>query len=662
MTNTRFSKFKNTFARHLGKALAFAMILTLSGCGQNAGSTKDSEPAIEKETVKEPETDTGSSAGVTSGLDSLSNTLVKYSHTSGFYDDPITLELTAATADKLFYTTDGSDPRTSETAVEYSEPLTLGDRSNDKNVVSAVDPDLFDTAHAKYQNGNIVSYAKAPSDTAVDKCHVVKSALLTGDGKWSDVYCGTYFIGTAESHIEGLPKLLEAGGESLALISITTDYDNLFDYETGIYMKGSLFEESWKEYIENGGAHTDDAGRKLLANYSARGREWERECHIEMLECSDSAVQSVISQSCGIRIQGNYSRSDLQKSFRLTAREEYGDKRFRYNIFGESSPSSYKSVVLRNGGNSAFGAKFNDTFWQSLARDADLDISTQMSRPAVVYLNGEYWGLYVLQEDYSSEYFEDHYDVDSDDIILYKGDAETIDIGYKLDIGEIPSDAEEQSDRYYYLPLINFFETHEDLTDAESYSEFCTLVDPDSVRDYFAFETYINNKWDWPGKNWSMWKSNTVIPGNEYNDGRWRFCLFDIEFGGISGSGDSGTNTIKEDNYMPYGLLDRDTKNIAVLCFAYLMTNREFRNDFYEKLRDLDSGVMVFNNANGRLSEFIDMYEPLFDQFFRRYPDSGSTDEAMNNKYYASAACIRLFLFDRSVHIEEIIKYCESTE
>ena len=655
MINTKYSKHKKLYA------LLLALTLALCGCTQNAGSgTSDSSAKAGADSGSD--TTASSDEDDSSKSEKKSKTLVKYSLPSGFYDDPINLELIALTADKLFYTTDGSDPRSSETAVEYTEPLTLGDRSSDKNVVSAVDPDLFETAHARFQSGNLVSYVKAPSDAAVDKCHVIKCALHTGDNEWSDVYSGTYFIGSADGHIEGLPKYLEAGGESLAIISITTDYDNLFDYETGIYVKGPLFEESWKEYIENGGPHTDDAGRKLLANYSARGREWERECYVEMLECGENKTETVLSQPCGIRIQGNYSRSDLQKSFRLTARDEYGDKRFRYNIFGEDSPSSYKSIVLRNGGNSAFGAKLNDPFWQSLARDADLDISTQLSRPAVVYLNGEYWGLYVLQEDYSSEYFEDHYGVNSDDVVLYKGDAETIDIGYKLDIGEIPADAEEQSDRYYYLPLIEFFESHEDLADAESYNEFCKLVDPDSVRDYFAFETYINNKWDWPGKNWSMWKSTTVVPDNEYNDGRWRFDLFDIEFGGISGSSDSGTNTVKEDNNMPYGLLDRDTNNIAVLCYAYLMTNKGFRNEYYDRLRELETGVMEFSNANGRLSELKDLYEPLFDQFFARYPGSGSTDEAMNNKYYASAACIRLFLFDRSVHIEEIIKYCESTE
>ena len=41
--------------------------------------------------------------------------------------------------------------------------------------------------------------------------------------------------------------------------------------------------------------------------------------------------------------------------------------------------------------------------------------------------------------------------------------------------------------------------------------------------------------------------------------------------------GDAYTNTVKEDNYKPSGLLDFDTKNPAVLCFAYLMTNDKFR-------------------------------------------------------------------------------------
>ena len=50
----------------------------------------------------------------------------------------------------------------------------------------------------------------------------------------------------------------------------------------------------------------------------------------------------------------------------------------------------------------------------------ELDGSTKASRPCVVYLNGEYWGLYVLEEDYSDNYFESHYGVNKDDVVVYK--------------------------------------------------------------------------------------------------------------------------------------------------------------------------------------------------------------------------------------------------
>ena len=178
--------------------------------------------------------------------------------------------------------------------------------------------------------------------------------------------------------------------------------------------------------------------------------------------------------------------------------------------------------------------------------------------------------------------------------------------------------------------------------------------------DYFAVQVWINNKWDWPGKNWSMWKTTTVDSSNEYNDSRWRFCFYDMEFGGVSGSGDARTNTIKEDNYKTYGLLDTDTNNPAVLCFAYLMTNDIWRNEYYEKLKGLGEGTLEYSRAKARLDEFKDSYTPLYDQFFKRYEGTGSADNS-NYGGYASYQCIADFIELRAKNIQKIIDWCEKT-
>ena len=239
-------------------------------------------------------------------------------------------------------------------------------------------------------------------------------------------------------------------------------------------------------------------------------------------------------------------------------------------------------------------AKFNDTFWQSLLHESACD--TKHSRPCVVYLNGEYWGLYVLEEDYTDDFMEDVHGVSKDNVVIYKGDAESYAIGYKLDEGEIP---EGETEDYYFRELLDFFATHNSLKSQADYDAFCELVDPDSVMDYFAVQCWINNKWDWPGKNWSMWRTTEVEEGNPYGDGRWRFMFYDMEFGGVSGSSDAYVNTIKEDNYKPNGLLDMDTDNPAVLCFAYLMTNEGFREAFYHRLSGLSQDEFTSSNRVG---------------------------------------------------------------
>ncbi len=582
-----------------------------------------------------------------------------FSVESGVYSEEFLLTMSVDAGHGILYTTDGSDPSVSKSRSIYTGPIEITKRSGDKNVVSAVSTSLISTNFSDYSaSAGVTCRIKSPTDDAVDKCTVIRAVAMNSDGKPVQTKGATYFIGSADEHIDGIKESCEASGNSLAVISITTNFDYLFDHNYGIYVKGASFDKSLKEFKKTNKWFKGEDTRKLLANYSQRGREWEREAHMEMFEMTDTSCVSVLSQDCGIRIQGNYSRSDLQKGFRLYARGDYGESKFNYTVFGDELVNkdneiieNFDTLVLRAGGNCAFTCKYNDTYWQDLS--SSMDVSTKASRPCVVYLNGEYWGVYVLEEDFSDDYFNDHYGVKKKDVVVYKGDAETYSIGYKLDEGEIPEGEEVD---YYFSDLLEFFDTHKDLKSEEDYNEFAKLVDVQSVMDYFSIEVWINNKWDWPGKNWSMWKSINPDDTNEYNDGRWRFCLYDIEFGGVSGGSDAGTNTIKEDNYKPKGLLDFDTDNPAVLCFAYLMTNENFRTEFCNQLLELSDTIFEKELALSVLTEYENSYGPLFEQFFERYPGTGSKDDALYGGY-ASSKCIRDFLAKRENNIQKMIDW-----
>ena len=589
------------------------------------------------------------------------NHSLAFSRYTGVYAEEFGLTMAASgkTAE-IYYTLDGSNPLDSATAVKYEECIAVTGRDGDKNIVSAVEPMLIAGSFNYVSKDGFKCEIKAPADAAVDKCTVVRAVAKFADGSVSKEVSATYFIGTMEEHIKGLAESCAAAGMPLAVVSISADYDDFFSERGGIYVKGKIFEGALKQYIaENGSISDGEVARSLDANYKRKGRAWEKEVRVSFMEATADGLTEVLTQTCGVRIQGNYSRSDLQKGLRLYAREEYGTKNFKYAFFGEDyvntageTMNKFKTLVLRNGGNCAFTSKYNDTFWQSLV--TELDCGTQKSRPCVVYLNGEYWGLYVLQEDYTDNHMENLYGVDNKDVVIYKGDAEALELGYKLDEGDIPEGEEES---FYFKELLDFFEAHESLALDEDYAEFCRLVDEQSVLDYFAVQCWINNKWDWPGKNWSMWKTITSDGKKDsYGDGRWRFLFYDMEFGGVSGAWDAGVNTIKEDNYKPEGLLDFDTDNPAVLCFAYCMTNKGFRNEFNNKLLALSEGVFEKEAALTRLSKFEAVYGPLFEQFFARYPKTGSKENALDGGY-ASGKCIHDFIEEREKHIQTMVNY-----
>ena len=159
---------------------------------------------------------------------------------------------------------------------------------------------------------------------------------------------------------------------------------------------------------------------------------------------------------------------------------------------------------------------------------------------------------------------------------------------------------------------------------------------------------------------WSMWKTAEVDESNGFADGRWRFLFYDMEFGGVSGQSDAYTNTVKDDNYKRYGLLDMDTNNPAVLCYALLMTNDDFRKDFNTRLEGLSDGIYKKETLLAALEQYESEYSPLYEQFFERYPDTGSADEALNGGY-ASSKCIRDFVEKRADNINKITAWIDKT-
>lgn len=577
------------------------------------------------------------------------------SQESGTYDSEFDLAVTSSAGASILYTTDGSDPRSSTSRKMYNGDISITSRKGDANILSAISPDLFDTLNYQISGNSITSRCVVPSDEDVDKCTVVKAVSCGQDGSWSDVVTKTYFIGKMSEHIDNIEQSVSASGQELSVISITVDQDDLFDEDTGIYVKGKYFADSVSQYIqEHGSLNGVNVESDLTSNFKQKGREWERNCHVEYFESDGTNTVCKLQQDCGIRIQGNYSRENVQKSFRLYARDDYGTKNFKYPFFGDEMKDAdgetmekFKTLVLRNGGNDAFNYKYKDIFTQSFVHDRAYD--TLYGRPCVLYLNGEYWGYYVLQSDMSDNYLETRYGVDKDAVALYKGsdEAQYAEYGYKLDEGELPEGVTDED--YYLKETLEYLDSN-DFSDNAVYEKFIEdYMEEQSAVDYFATMVYLNNGWDWPDKNWSFWRTTVQDESCPYADNRWRFCLSDLDLTTEPtwSAGDSGEWS---DNPIP-GLIDKASDNVVKKIFGNLMDNAGFRQKLADAITEIGTENYAVETVNEKGALYKNTYSPLYNQFQRRFNSNGAVYSIGEENHNANMS----FLNKRLSYVPTII-------
>lgn len=357
-------------------------------------------------------------APVIFGQDELT---VNFEPMGGQKDGPVTVVLDAGEGATIYYTLDGSMPNSG--AMRYRNPI------------------------------------------EVETVSVIR-AVAYKDGKRSESVTQSYFCDREYT---------------LPVVSICTNPENLWDYSTGIYVKGCC---------------ADTVEPYMGANF---WKDWEKYANIEMYETDGELC---FNQKVGINLFGGFSRMLPQKSLAVFARSKYGEKRINYPIFPERDAKKYKSFIIRNSGGDFRRTHFRDAFMTQLA--APTGIAIQAYRPAVVFLNGEYWGIQNLREKISEHYLKSNFGVDKDnvDILRHNGVAR-------------------HGTSRNYKKLLAFLRT-KDMTKDETIEELRTFMDIEDYIRYNIAETYSDNR-D-AGGNIRYWR--------ERNDSaKWRWVFYDLDLG-----------------------------------------------------------------------------------------------------------------------------------
>ena len=492
--------------------------------------------------------------------------ILRFSHESGTYDETtLTVTVSAPEGYTVAFTTDGTVP-----GIE------------DDTGLASVDITLEKTSGGYlYEHRELMRYTDYPDDFIKDDGELPSGRVLTicmvdESGALSSPETRVYFLGVDFS--ERFPGCL--------VFSICTDPENLVGYEQGILAVGAVYDE-WLTMDESQRKTVTDRRYKYPTNFTQRGRDWERPCTVQIY---DGGASPAAELGAGIRIQGGYSRNFYQKSFNLYFRKLYGSANLVYPLFDDTGV--FGSLTLRNGGNGAQNVKFRNSLFMELA--SELSMLSCHYRPAVLFLNGEFWGPYMLSEKLSGQMIADRCGVDEDQVVIIKAG--------KVEVGE-------EEDVLLYDELYSY--AKKDLRDPDVYRQFCELVNVSDMAEYFALRIYIGDI-DWvPSRNHVMWRTRD----GSFDDGRWQFILYDLEY--------SAGLYNQKNTSAQYDHFNRVLEKFPL--FASAVRNDEFFELFRSAIKRIGSEYFSVDRVRESMDAFSAEWDPLMPYYYLRFhgnPDS----------------------------------------
>jgi hypothetical protein len=332
--------------------------------------------------------------------------------------------------------------------------------------------------------------------------------------------------------------------------------------------------------------------------------DWERPIHLELFEKNGSLG---LEADAGVKIYGAWSRAHAQRSLAFFSRTRYGTDAFRYKFFDELPFTEYNNFILRNSGNDWNFTMIRDALMTGLLDQTNID--RQAYRPASIYLNGEYWGLMNIREKINEHFLAAHHGIDPYQIDLLEGTGR---------------------------PLIN-----------TNYEEVKTMMDVENFMEYQLAEIYFNNT-DWPGNNIKFWRPRT-------SEGRWRWIIFDTDFGFYMYDADQYAYTF---NTLAFALATVDTSYAnspaSTFLLRRLLENRSFKYEFINRFADRLNSVFNYTYVLQRINQMSENIEAEMPYHYAKWTQWGEgmdfwnyNLEKMRNFALERVPYMRLFISEQ---------------
>lgn len=493
----------------------------------------------------------------------------QFSAEAGIYDKDFELTLKAGEGETILYTLDGTEPTFN--SYVYDGPIVIRDRSGEPNLIGDVATTTGYTM--KYEWENDYTYKGT-----VVKARIMKNGALSGR-----TVTRSYFIA---------PKT------TFNIVSLTVDPREMFDEWKGLYVPGETY-YVWKKY------NKENYNPFPPGNYDS---EDNVKSHIEIFS-HEGAV--LADNDAEVSIMGGASRSNPAKGLKVTMDEN--KKSFSGEMFellpvsDDASGEGLDTLVLRAGGTDFNRTMFSDALAQSLVADR-MDVTTQAAQPAVLFINGEYWGIHNIREAYNADYFYRHYGIEEKNLALIKLNTGLAPYTPEISVGH-------ESDLQDYLDLVEYVTTH-DLSDPACYEYVCDRIDADAYMDYYIAEMYLGND-DWPGNNYRIYRADQ--PGADKGDNKWRPVLFDVD----DAFRYPDFNTV--DFILNKEYDEKSVKNVGLHyegnreIIEALIQNEEFRTRFFDRFEECLDTVFSEETVLASIEEYQELYAPEMRDHFSRW-------------------------------------------